>query len=293
MKYETLLFGIIGLLALINLAGIGVWVAHHARRLQGQPGLLAPQWSLLTVWFVPQVVFVILVLAALPLLSLLTSGPANGIETRGRAFEMPSSSTAWIALAMATLIQQGAFVGISWALLKKFGSSWAQIGLRGLPNRADWLQGLACGVVLLLMSALAEAALNVLMGGGYAESLGRKDQSSRVIQEAVRSLSGSLWLWAGLGLFVVVLAPLTEEIFFRGVLYNALKHRLGHGWAAPINGVIFAAIHLSWIGFLPRMLMGWLLANFYQRSGSLWVPIIAHGVNNAAALMVLARLVQA
>lgn len=292
MKHETLLFGIIGLLALINLAGIGVWVVHHARRLQGQPGLLAPQWSLLTVWFVPQIVFVLLVLAALPLLSFLTGGPANSVNPQERAFTMPSSPAAWIALAMATLIQQGAFVGISWVLLKKFGSSWAQIGLRGLPTRADWLQGLACGIVLLLMSALAEAALNVLMGGGYAESLGREDQSSRAIQEAVRALSDSIWLWAGLGLFVVVLAPITEEIFFRGVLYNALKRRLGHGWAAPINGVIFAAIHLSWIGFLPRLLMGWLLANFYQRSGSLWVPIIAHGVNNAAALIVLSRMVQ-
>jgi membrane protease YdiL (CAAX protease family) len=81
-----------------------------------------------------------------------------------------------------------------------------------------------------------------------------------------------------------ILAPLAEEIFFRGFLFAGLRQR--HGWvkAMLISSAIFAAFHLQLQALIPTFLLGCALAFAYQRSNSLWPGILIHFLINGFAL---------
>ena len=78
-----------------------------------------------------------------------------------------------------------------------------------------------------------------------------------------------------------VVAPVAEELFFRGVVYGALRQRIAWPAAMLISAGIFAAIHTNLLGFLSILLLGCLLANLYERTGALVVPIAIHILHNS------------
>lgn len=88
-----------------------------------------------------------------------------------------------------------------------------------------------------------------------------------------------------------LVGPVAEEIFFRGVVYSALRQRIPRGVAMVISAALFALIHTSPIGFLPIALLGCLLAYLYERSGSLVGPMAIHVLHNTF-LMLLAMVVR-
>ena len=82
---------------------------------------------------------------------------------------------------------------------------------------------------------------------------------------------------------IIVVAPLFEEIFFRGFLYRILRGRLGLWPALVIGGSLFGAVHVSSGGPLAVALiapLGFLLCLIYERSGSLYPCIALHALNN-------------
>lgn len=83
---------------------------------------------------------------------------------------------------------------------------------------------------------------------------------------------------------MAVLPALAEEMSFRGVLQQLLGGR--RHVAIWLTAVIFSAIHMQFYGFLPRMLMGALFGYVFVWTGSLWVPIVMHFVNNGMAVLV-------
>ena len=87
----------------------------------------------------------------------------------------------------------------------------------------------------------------------------------------------------GTCVIIVVVAPLFEEIFFRGFLYRILRGRLGLWPALVIGGSLFGAVHLTSGGPLAVALiapLGFLLCLIYERSGSLYPCIALHALNN-------------
>jgi hypothetical protein len=88
----------------------------------------------------------------------------------------------------------------------------------------------------------------------------------------------------GTCVIIIVVAPLMEEIFFRGFLYRILRGRLGLWPALVIDGALFGAVHVSSGGPLAVALiapLGFLLCLVYERSGSLYPCIALHALNNA------------
>ena len=81
-------------------------------------------------------------------------------------------------------------------------------------------------------------------------------------------------------LLACVVGPVAEELFFRGVLYGALRHRLSRGWAVLASGAAFALLHTNPVGFLPIMALGSLLAYLYERTGTLLAPLTIHILHN-------------
>jgi len=87
--------------------------------------------------------------------------------------------------------------------------------------------------------------------------------------------------------FMIALLPaLGEELLFRGIL-----QRLFSEWTRNIHAgiwisaVLFSAMHMQFYGFIPRMMLGALLGYLLAWSGSLWLPVIAHFINNASAVV--------
>lgn len=91
------------------------------------------------------------------------------------------------------------------------------------------------------------------------------------------------------GMFVVacILAPLNEELLFRGGLYRFCRQRLGRGWALLISGCLFGALHANWAGFLPLALLGVGLAIVYEATGSIRVAVVAHGLFNLNTILIV------
>jgi membrane protease YdiL (CAAX protease family) len=89
---------------------------------------------------------------------------------------------------------------------------------------------------------------------------------------------------------VVILAPIAEEVFFRGVVFNAWLREGGRRWAYIGSAALFAVIHLSLVSLLPIFLLGLALAWVYERTGNLLAPIAMHatvnGISVALALLV-------
>jgi membrane protease YdiL (CAAX protease family) len=86
---------------------------------------------------------------------------------------------------------------------------------------------------------------------------------------------------------ITVLAPVSEELLFRGYIFRALRNWRGFAPAAIITGLIFGAVHIgsSPIGFaLPLAAFGFGLCLLYHWTGSLYPCIALHAANNAFAL---------
>ena len=85
---------------------------------------------------------------------------------------------------------------------------------------------------------------------------------------------------------VVLWGPLAEEVFFRGFIFPGLIGRLGITGAAVASSLVFAVAHPDLGVIVPIFVTGMLLAWLYQKTGSLWSCLVAHGLQNALALSV-------
>jgi len=88
----------------------------------------------------------------------------------------------------------------------------------------------------------------------------------------------------GLCVATVIMAPLLEELFFRGYLFRLLKQSYGALSAMVINGLIFGVIHNNLFALLPLWVFGAALAWSYQRSGRIIYPILAHALFNGMSM---------
>lgn len=112
-----------------------------------------------------------------------------------------------------------------------------------------------------------------------------KEQESYILVKQLSVMNRPADLLIGL-LVLAVLPALGEEMIFRGIIQKLFTHwtKSAH-WGIWIAAIIFSAIHLQFYGFLPRMLLGALFGYLLFWSGSLWLPILAHFINNAAVVL--------
>ena len=96
--------------------------------------------------------------------------------------------------------------------------------------------------------------------------------------------------WAAAIVGGLLLVPVSEEIFFRGFLINALRQR-GHSFlqSAAVSAVIFGVAHMSfgWVGAVSSVMGGALAASFYFRFGNIYAGMLLHGLYNLGFVAVL------
>jgi uncharacterized protein len=88
------------------------------------------------------------------------------------------------------------------------------------------------------------------------------------------------WSLLGILLAGALLAAFAEELFFRGIVYGALR-RYGVLLATVVSALLFGLAHGVNVVLPAAVLLGVVNAVLYERSGSIWPPIVAHAVNNA------------
>ena len=105
------------------------------------------------------------------------------------------------------------------------------------------------------------------------------------LTEKMLSEKGALPFFINI-LIIGVMAGVTEELLFRGALLTILREKIKNPHVAIwIVASIFSAIHLQFYGFIPRLLLGAVFGYMLYWSHSIWVPVIAHFLNNTIILI--------
>jgi membrane protease YdiL (CAAX protease family) len=133
--------------------------------------------------------------------------------------------------------------------------------------------------------ALGMFALSLLHDVAFTGLFGRPPVSNvEPVLTALFSSGPRLPAALGLALVVVGIAPVVEELVYRGVIYRAFRDRAGVGLGIAGSALVFALAHFEPDHFLPLLLIGAMLAWISERAGSLWPAIALHAFYNALSL---------
>jgi len=111
-----------------------------------------------------------------------------------------------------------------------------------------------------------------------------EDQATK-ITEAFLSTTSLTTLFTNIAM-IGILPALGEELLFRGIIQQLFKKKFGNAHVAIwISAALFSALHMQFFGFLPRLILGAMFGYMLEWSGTLWLPMIAHFVNNATAVV--------
>jgi len=173
-----------------------------------------------------------------------------------------------------TLVQNVALVGAA-LFFAAMGSGRPAAADFGLRRARFWVSvGLlfAVWIGFLILSAAWAALVELDQQQDLPEELGADGPLLNVLAVVV---------------LVTVIAPLGEELFFRGFFFGALRNWRGPWLAAVLTGLVFGGVHVgsSPLGYLvPLMLLGAGLCLLYEWTGSLYPAIALHALNNSIAL---------
>jgi uncharacterized protein len=147
-------------------------------------------------------------------------------------------------------------------------------------------------VLLILMLPFVNWLVNVNEGMHLPSFLSNMEKWMQETESQAAGLTDAFLSTGTIGglmfnLFMIALLPaLGEELMFRGVL-----QRLFNDWTKNIHlsiflaALVFGLFHLQFYGLLPRVFLGMVLGYLFYWTGSLWVPIFVHFMNNASAVI--------
>lgn len=180
---------------------------------------------------------------------------------------------------MASIIQTGLFVGFSiYVVIGKYRGQWAHLGLMGHNWQINVTKGFFGGLGLFSI---------VVGAGAIITYFYPMDPEPQPFAELIMNATGPKQLMLLL-IMGSVLAPLGEEIFFRGLVYPVFRKRFGVIVGIIFSSLIFSTLHFDLLRLIPIAIGGMGLAWLYERTGSLITPIIAHSVwNTIMTLMIV------
>lgn len=251
----ALVVGVVTLVVLLLKAGSGAPMSRLAPTLLGHQGI---HIELFAAWVVYEVVLSV-VASRVDLASLGTIGVVT--------------------------FQALGLLALTWPTIR--GMAWSEVRRElGLTVGAGFVREAAWGVLAWCMAVpmvLVGVVISIFLGWLLGDSL---SDASHPLQEGLRSSSaGGIVIWY---IVAAVVAPLLEELVFRGGLYRGLRGGTGAMplWgsvvvSALLSSLVFAAIHPQGILFVP--ILGALAMSFClvrELRGSLVAPMVGHALNN-------------
>lgn len=186
----------------------------------------------------------------------------------------PKAAPTVTHILASALTFQGAVIALTWRFLHEHQSRWTTgFGFGNKWPKAIGLGALAVSLFLPLGWGLQMASIKAMHVFGW-------EPAEQVALVALRN-PGSTPQLITLGIVTIILAPLAEELLFRGILYPTVK-QLGFPRAALWStSALFAAIHFNVAIFIPLLLLAMLLVWLYEKTDNLLAPIAAHVTFNA------------
>jgi membrane protease YdiL (CAAX protease family) len=169
---------------------------------------------------------------------------------------------------------------VFWLVRRKYGQTAGDLGLSGRSVWSHVKTGVLGYVAVIPPLLVCFTVLAVVLRFFSVEP-----EPQSVVQIYLRDSAPNYLL--GLTLFVAVLGPVMEEIFFRGFAYAGLRRRFGVWPGVFMSAALFAALHMHWVAFFPILFLGIFLAMLYESSGSLIPSITAHALHNTAMVLVM------
>lgn len=187
------------------------------------------------------------------------------------------------------LVQETGLLGVTLASVSLgYGRPWRGVGL----TARGWTREAGLGLLAALPLFLAQEAGMSLSLRLFRAFLPPAEISRLLTGEnaALSALIGQPRpLVLGFAAVLVVLAPLAEEVFFRGFVQEVLRERLGRWRTVLAAALLFASIHRYAVQFLPVFLLGLLLSALYEWRRSLVAGMTAHSLLNLLALLKLLK----
>ena len=149
--------------------------------------------------------------------------------------------------------------------------AYRHVNLRSVGfGKFDWATlGLGCGLLI-------GSYIFIMIHNGILMLLGIETQGEEIMQ-IFTELDSAIWFV----LVGVIFAPIVEEIFFRGFLFQGFRQKYGWVKGGLLSAAVFAIGHLDPVALIPTFILGLLLAYMYHRSNSVWPGIILHFLVNA------------
>jgi uncharacterized protein len=179
------------------------------------------------------------------------------------------------ALIIWGLVASGfILLGLMWFYLRKDDRA-AAIGLTHFGRLSIGMTAaVAIGCLLLA------ATFNALYANYVIAGMPMQDEMAKLLASIPRTPVN-----IALGVFAIaILAPLIEELLFRGLLQKALMHHLPPWAAITGSAFVFAAVHMQPLAMPALMALGAAFGYIYHKTGSLRMTIILHMINNMVAL---------
>ncbi len=216
------------------------------------------------------------------------------VEKEAQTYSVPwSVGDTWLGVVLLVLLSVGmlvaVFIGINAQFMQNIGVLFLEmiyilpIVLIFLWRRIHWkylgfgrfttdVMRTGCG---LLIGGYAIIYLHNMLLDFFGFSV-----QSEQISEIFDQLESPIWFF----ITGAVIAPIVEEIFFRGFLFQGFRQKYGWMPAIFLSSAIFGAAHLDPVSLIPTFVLGCVLAYVYHRSNSVWPGILFHAAINSFSL---------
>jgi membrane protease YdiL (CAAX protease family) len=183
-----------------------------------------------------------------------------------------------LPLFISVLLAGMATLAVLWFHLRRDGRH-QKIGLFA-PSRLSRLHTVVLGALLILgMMLLSWAYTTYVVPGQELQAA-----TNALIKSVPKTPFNHLILF----LAIAVVAPVIEELLFRGYLQSALMHYMQPWQAIGVASAVFGAIHMQPLAFPMLMLLGAAFGYVYYRTGSLKTNIALHMIQNSLAYLAMA-----
>lgn len=191
---------------------------------------------------------------------------------------LPEGSPPADLAAVASAIYGGFGIATWLVIVRRKRLPWSSLGV--VPVKAKTaLAMIPAGLVLLFVNLLLLTPLTLFLGLGDPDA-GQEQQEIFSPEGGLRALD-YLWLLIPLA----ILAPIVEELGFRGLLYGYMRGRTGVILSIIVSALVFAVLHVI---IPPLFVMGAILAFLAERYRSIVPGIVLHATNNALVVVIIA-----
>jgi uncharacterized protein len=179
-------------------------------------------------------------------------------------------------------------LGVLFLWLSTYHKGW--LGVMRLPERGTWRKEIGSGVLF----ALGLYPVMVIVVGGLLTFLlqtisGEQVEAPQQVGEHLPAIGTALTI-----VYAIVIAPVGEELFFRGVLFRSLRDRHGFWVGAMGSAVGFALIHYipgsavdAALLMIVMFFTGLALCFLYERRGTIVAPLAAHMTFNVIGILLI------